>query len=75
MPCSVNKENHMENKKRFERAYSQDFGSVLILVDRETGVNYLFASAGSGGGVTPLLDREGKVIVTPVNHAVKGPEL
>ena len=47
----------------------------MILVDAATGVNYLYVSGGSGGGVTPLLDREGKVVVTPVSHTVKGPEL
>lgn len=40
--------------------------SCLVLVDRETGVNYLMASYGSGAGLTPLLDREGKPIITAV---------
>ncbi|XXL51474.1 DUF6440 family protein [Mammaliicoccus lentus] len=36
-----------------------------MLVDSETGVNYLqFASAGSS--ITPLLDENGKVIVDKV---------
>ena len=35
-----------------------------LLVDKETGVNYLCWKFGYGAGVTPLLDSEGKVIVT-----------
>ena len=37
-----------------------------ILVDKETGVNYLFRASGYAGGLTPLLDREGKPVVSPV---------
>lgn len=65
----------MGKEKRFQKVYSQDLGCTMILVDTETGVNYLYVSGGQGGGVTPLLDREGKVVVTPVSHTVKGPEL
>lgn len=56
----------MPKNKRFEKVYSQDMGSVMILVDKETGVNYLFAASGYAGGLTPLLDREGKPVITPV---------
>jgi hypothetical protein len=37
-----------------------------IWVDKETGVNYVFHKSGYGGGMTPLLDRDGKPIVSPV---------
>ena len=37
-----------------------------IYVDRQTGVNYLFASYGNAGGLTVMVDREGKPIVTSV---------
>ena len=37
-----------------------------IYVDRQTGVNYLFASYGNAGGLTVLVDRDGKPIVTSV---------
>ena len=37
-----------------------------ILVDKETGVNYLFHQSSNAGGLTPLLDREGKPVVTTV---------
>lgn len=56
----------MAKDKRFERVYSQDLGSTIIYVDRETGVNYLFVANGYAGGLTPLLDREGNPVVTPI---------
>ena len=34
-------------------------------MDKQTGVNYLFISNGSAGGVTPLLDAQGKPVITP----------
>lgn len=56
----------MAKEKRFEKVYSQDLGSTIIYVDKETGVNYLFVANGYAGGLTPLLDRDGKPVVTPV---------
>lgn len=54
-------------EKRFVQTYIQGTIDVTeIFVDRETGVNYLFRSTGSAGGLTPLLDRDGKPVVTPV---------
>ena len=55
----------MEKEKRFVKIYSQGAGTVKILVDKQTGVNYLYHSSGYGGGLTVLLDRDGKPIVTP----------
>ncbi len=37
---------------------------AFVIVDKETGVNYLFVHRGYGGGLTPLLDSDGKPIVT-----------
>lgn len=58
----------MKKEKRFIKTYSQSgFATgVEILVDRETGVNYLYCSSGYSGGLTPLLDRDGKPIITTV---------
>ena len=58
----------MEKKdKRFVITYSQGTLDMFqVLVDRETGVNYLWHASGYGGGLTPLLDREGKPIFTTV---------
>lgn len=54
--------------QRFIEQYNQHTltQETKILVDRETGVNYLFHQSGYAGGLTPLLDREGKPIITAV---------
>ncbi len=41
-------------------------GVQYILVDKETGVNYLFIKSGYGAGITPLIDAEGKPIITHI---------
>jgi len=58
----------MAKEKRFEKVYSQGMGSVEIWVDRETGVNYLYKQSGYSGGLTVLLDRDGKPVITPVRE-------
>ena len=56
-------------KERFEVIYSQGrINRTEIWVDKETGVNYLFHVEGYAGGLTPLLDAEGKPVVTPVKE-------
>ena len=56
----------MAKEKRFIKTYSQGAGSVEIWIDRETGVNYLFYASGYAGGLTVLLDKEGKPVITPI---------
>ena len=62
----------MAEKKndRFIKVYSHGGGfskpATYILVDRQTGVNYLYAQSGYAGGLTPLLNRDGTPVVTPV---------
>ena len=61
--------NMAKKEERFEVIFRdgsglKDEGVRQILVDKETGVNYLCWKSGYGAGVTPLLDSEGKVIVT-----------
>ena len=57
----------MASEKRFVKVYSDGaFGSNEIWVDTKTGVNYLFHASGYAGGLTVLVDAEGKPIVTPV---------
>lgn len=52
---------------RFEKVYSQGaISGVEILVDKETGVNYIFTFNGNAGGMTVLLDKYGKPVITPV---------
>ena len=57
----------MAGKERFEKVYSQGTMNVMeIWVDKETGVNYVFHAGGYAGGMTPLLDREEKPIISPI---------
>ena len=51
-------------EERFVKVYSENMGCEMILVDKKTGVNYLWHSEGYGAGLTPLLDREGKPIIS-----------
>ena len=54
-------------EKRFEKVYSQGaLEGTEIWVDKETGVNYLYHYSGNSGGLTPLLDRDGKPVITTV---------
>ena len=54
-------------EKRFEVIYSQGTMDIVrILVDQRTGVNYLQVCDRYAGGLTPLLDREGKPVISPV---------
>ncbi|MCI8407027.1 MAG: xylan 1,4-beta-xylosidase [Oscillospiraceae bacterium] len=50
---------------RFEKVYTQGtINHVEIWLDTETGVNYVFHKDGYAGGFTPLLDKDGKPVVT-----------
>lgn len=58
-----------KKEDRFEVVFKdgsqlKDDGVRQILVDKETGVNYLVWKSGYAGGITPLLDSEGKVVIT-----------
>ncbi len=58
----------MAQNNRFERVYKQGaFGVFEIWIDKVTGVNYLFHHDGYASGLTPLLDKDGKPVVTKVN--------
>ena len=53
------------NQKRFEIVYKQGKLDVIeILVDRETGVHYLYRTNGYAGGMTVLTDKNGDPIVS-----------
>ena len=61
--------NEIMKSERFEVVFKdgsqiKDEGVRQILVDKETGVNYLVWKSGYAGGITPLLDSEGKVVIT-----------
>lgn len=58
-----------KTENRFQVIYKEgsqlkDSGVRQILVDKETGVNYLLWSTGYAGGITPLLDSYGNVVIT-----------
>lgn len=59
----------MGKEKRFEIIEEEGMslsegGKRQILRDKETGINYLYIRVGYSGGITPLLDSDGKPIVT-----------
>ena len=53
---------------RFHVVNTRDdaLGVSQIWIDTKTGVNYLFVQPGYAGGLTPLLDRDGKPIISPL---------
>ncbi|WP_251317015.1 DUF6440 family protein [Flintibacter muris] len=54
---------------RFKKVYSQGVLTTFeIWVDTETGVNYVWRHDGSAGGLTVLLDKDGKPVVTNVSN-------
>ena len=57
-------------KDRFVEVYSQGAAKVeKIIVDTQTGVNYVLASSAltAGCGMSVLVDADGRPLVTPVN--------
>ena len=58
----------MAEDKRFVKTYTQGFWNrtMEIWVDKKTGVNYLVTQCGYSGGMTVLVDAQGKPIVTPI---------
>lgn len=62
----------MKPKKDKRFIIKQTQGSFMvsqyILVDKQTGVNYLYAASGYSGGLTVLVDAMGNPIVTPVTE-------
>ena len=66
----VRKEDNAMAKERFVEVYSQGITNVeKIIVDTQTGVNYILASSAmtAGCGMSVLVDADGKPIVTPVS--------
>ena len=55
---------------RFIKTYTQNgFATAMeIWVDKKTGVNYLFHASGYAGGLTPLLNRDGTPVITPIHN-------
>ena len=51
------------NRFEVKRVGEKNPIETYILTDKETGVQYLYTWGGAGGGLTPLLDKNGEVIV------------
>ncbi|MFD2681883.1 DUF6440 family protein [Bacillus seohaeanensis] len=54
------------SNNRLKVIYKEKIGALSgckVLVDKETGVHYLFSWYGEAGGITPLLDKEGKPVI------------
>ena len=41
-------------------------GMRQVLVDKKTGVTYLFIRSGYGAGITPLLNPDGTPVITKI---------
>ena len=56
----------MDNRFEFLKAEKADViaTDATIILDKETGVNYLLVRTGYGAGLTPLINADGKPIVT-----------
>lgn len=53
-----------------QKNYIQDGWGIKIMVDKETGVNYILFRGNNRGGITPRLNADG----TPYVSEVKGNE-
>ena len=53
-----------KKQERFVRIHSENMGGEQSIVDVVTGVNYLFVTSGYAGGLTVLLDRDGKPVIS-----------
>ncbi len=63
-----------EEKKpdRFREKCTQSYGlgAISVMVDTETGVNYIFGYSGMEGGfyIVPLLGPDGKIVVDEISE-------
>lgn len=57
-----------KQEKRFVEKYAQGLGlgGMQIIVDTVTGVNYLATLGTGSNGITPLLDRNGNIVVDEI---------
>ncbi|EJD4396577.1 hypothetical protein M2F62_001340 [Listeria monocytogenes] len=54
--------------ERFEKIYTQGKLNIMeIWVDKETGVQYVYHLAGYAGGMSPLLDVDGKPLLADLS--------
>ncbi|TSB45562.1 DUF6440 family protein [Alkalicoccobacillus porphyridii] len=59
-----------KKEKRFieKETHSYQYGTIIILVDLQTGVHYLHTWSAQGNGLTPLLDENGEVVIEKVQE-------
>ena len=58
----------MSKLERFEVVLKEgssltEAGQIMILRDKETGVQYIWVKSGYAGGLSPLLDSDGKPLI------------
>ena len=51
-------------EKMTEGSSLSELGSRTVIVDTETGVNYLFLKCGYSSAITPLYNADGSLVVT-----------
>ena len=52
----------MDKRFKFEKMEG-GLKTAQVIVDTQTGVQYLFVAAGYAGGLTVLVDRDGKPLI------------
>lgn len=62
----------MARRKRFvwDNVQNGLLKKTSLIIDTETGVNYLFVQEGYAGGLSPLLDKDGKPVITPPSEII-----
>ncbi len=62
----------MKKTDRFQVIYTQGtLTATKVLVDTETGVQYLYHQDGYAGGLTALLGKDGKPVILPTDKQVQ----
>lgn len=62
----------LENRFEIISVQKVAFGSTIeIWVDKATGVNYIYRRDGYSGGLTVMLDAEGKPVVSKAGNVSK----
>ena len=56
------------HKKLAEWEQQGKLSAIEIWVDKETGVNYIFFQSGNAGGMSVLVDAEGKPVINPIKE-------
>ncbi|EAC4170122.1 DUF6440 family protein [Listeria monocytogenes] len=55
-------------EERFEKVYTQGKLNIMeIWVDKKTGVQYVYHLVGYAGGMSPLLDADGKPLLADLS--------